>query len=154
MSNNLADGIVLDDQTSFREWATNLLPWLNEAMHYVAEGIGGDTKEILRRQEIYTGYAGRLVEIYSQAETYRVTALAEAMDKQIKRGVSASLVARIAEGEITNQTKVYNAVHRLNSTLSDQLMAIASRLKFEKAINFGNQPVNGNRLEDMPFYQV
>lgn len=136
----MLDGIQLDDSTSFREWATGLLPWLNEAMHYVAEGLSGDIADLLRRQEVYAGYAGRLVELYAQAEAYLVTARAEAMERQIKKGIPSSLVARLAEGEIKNEVRVYEAIHRLNSTLSDQLITLASRLKYEENTRRGYGP--------------
>ena len=49
---------------------------------------------------------------------------------------------------------VKQAIHRLITTTSDQLIAIASRLKFEKDLfmNSGNGQGGGNRLESMPFY--
>jgi hypothetical protein len=130
----LLTGIELDDNLSFRAWAENMLPWLREAMFDVAEGIGGDIATLIDKQQRYTAYAGALTEIYAKAEAYKTTALAEAMEKQIKKGIPASLVARVAEGEIKNETRVFEAIHRLNSTLSDQLIAISSRLKYETAV--------------------
>lgn len=131
-------GITLDDQQSFRTWAESILPWLNEAMRDVSEGIGGDIAILLDKQQRYTAYAGALTEVYAKAEAYYKTALAEAMEKMTKKGIPASLVARIAEKEVTTETRVYEAIHRLNTTISDQLMAIASRLRYERSINFGN----------------
>lgn len=133
----MSNGIQLDDNQSFRQWAEETLPWLNEAMHHVAEGFSGDIGDLLHRQEMYTGYAGRMVEIYAQAEAYLVSARAEAMLKYKEKGISASLIARSAEGDIKNEIRVYEAIHRFNSTLSDQLMAIAARLKYEGSFRAG-----------------
>jgi hypothetical protein len=129
-------GIELDDKQTFRQWAESILPWLREVMADVAEGISCDIGELVARQERYTGYAGALVEIYAKAEAYKVSALAEAMEKAAKT-VATSLVARVAEGECKNEIRVYEAIHRLNSTLTDQLVAMASRLKYEGALTWG-----------------
>jgi predicted transcriptional regulator len=144
------NGIQLDDNTSFRVWAESILPWLNESMHYVAEGISGDIPQLLERQEKYTGIAGRLVELYAESDAFYQTALAEAIEKYSKT-LSPSLVARTAAKDCRNELRVFEAIHRLNSTISDQLMSIASRLRFEKTINFGNQNNTCNKLKDMPF---
>ena len=130
-------GIELDDKQSFRAWAEKILPWLKEAMTDVASGIGGDIGVLLDKQQRYTAYAGALTEIYAKAQTYHENALAEAIIKMIEKGVPASLVARAAAKECTNETRVYEAIHRLNSTLSDQLIAIASRLRFERSLTGG-----------------
>ena len=140
------EGIQLDDSTSFRTWAESVIPFLNEAAHYIAEGISGDDLAI--RQEKYTGYAGRMVEIYAEADTYYKNALAEAIEKYSGK-VSPSLVARVAEKDCKNEYKVYQFVRRLNKTLSDQLMAIAARMKYEGNVNITG--TGGNKLKDMPF---
>ncbi|NLW47426.1 MAG: hypothetical protein GXY86_08830 [Firmicutes bacterium] len=139
MNNNLLTGISLSDNTPFEDWATNILPWLREAMNDVAEGITGDIATLLDKQQRYTAYAGALVEIYAKAEAYYKTKLAEAMEAAIKEGVSASLVARIAEGKIATVIRFYEAIHRFNSTLTDQLMAVAARLKYEGALMWGDR---------------
>lgn len=144
MSNNLLTGIDLNDNILFEDWAVKILPWLREAMNDVAEGITGDIATLLDKQQRYTAYAGALVEIYAKAEAYYKTKLAEAMEAAIKEGVSASLVARIAEGKIATVIRLYEAIHRFNSTLSDQLMAIAARLKYEGALIWGDRGGNGN----------
>lgn len=136
MSNNLLTGIDLNDNILFEDWAVKILPWLREAMNDVAEGITGDIATLLDKQQRYTAYAGALVEIYAKAEAYYKTELAEAMEQAIKDGVSASLVARIAEGKIATVIRFYEAIHRFNSTLTDQLMAIAVRLKYEEALTW------------------
>ena len=133
MSNSL---IELDESTPFLTWAKEILPWLREAMADVAEGISNNLPETLARQERYTGYSGRLVELYSAAEAYYQTALAEAMEEAAKK-TPASLVARIAVKQIKNELRVYEAIRRLNATLGDQLMAIASRLKYEGSLMWG-----------------
>jgi len=140
------EGIQLDDSTSFRNWAESVIPFLNEAAHYIAEGISGD--DLAVRQEKYTGYAGRMVEIYAEADTYYKGSLAEAIEKYSGK-VSLSLVARVAEKDCKNEYKVYQFVRRLNKTLSDQLMAIAARMKYEGNVNIAGN--GGHRLEDMPF---
>jgi len=135
----LLSGIKLDDKQNFREWAESILPWINGVMLDVSQGITGDIADLLARQERYTGYAGAVVELYAKADAYYKTALAEAMEKA---QAPPSLVARIAAGKCRNEIRVYDAIHRLNATLSDQLIAIAARLKFEKAIHgeSGSQP--------------
>jgi hypothetical protein len=147
-------GIKLDDQTSFVTWANSILPWLNATMSDVAGGIGTELQSMKDRQVRYTAYLGTLVELDSKAETYKKAALAEAINKYAGK-YSPSLVAKIAEKDCSNETKVAQAIHRLITTTSDQLIAIASRLKFEKDLfmNSGNGQSKGNRLEDMPFYQ-
>lgn len=139
MSNNLLTGIDLNDNILFEDWAVKILPWLREAMNDVAEGITGDIATLLDKQQRYTAYAGALVEIYAKAEAYYKTELAEAMEAAIKEGVSASLVARIAEGKIATVIRFYEAIHRFNSTLTDQLMAVAARLKYEGALIWGDR---------------
>ncbi len=106
------------------------------------------------RQVRYTTYLGTLVELDSKAETYRKAALAEAINRYAGK-YSPSLMAKIAERNCSNETRVQQAIHRLITTTSDQWIAIASRLKFEKEffINNGNGQGKGNRYEDMPFYQ-
>jgi hypothetical protein len=122
----------MTNNQSFEQWANDILQFVEPAMYDVGEGIGDDVGELLKRQARYTGYAGRLVEIYAYAEVFLVTARAEAIEELANKKIPASLVARIAEGKVTNELRVYEMVHRLNSTLSDQLIAIASRLRFEK----------------------
>lgn len=141
-------GIELDDNQPFRAWAMSILPWLREAMQDVAEGISCDVAELIARQTRYTAYQGTLVEIYAKAEAYYVTALAKAMEKAA-REVSTSLVARIAEGECANEKRLLEAIHRLNSTLTDQLTAIASRLKFEGNLIWGSR--GGQGRQETPF---
>jgi hypothetical protein len=147
-------GIQLNDQTSFITWAESILPWLNAVMTDVSAGIGTELQAMKERQVRYTAYLGTLVELDSKAETYRKAALAEAIDKYAGK-YSPSLVAKVAEKDCSNETKVAQAIHRLITTTSDQLIAIASRLKFERElfINSGNGQSKGNRLQDMPFYQ-
>lgn len=126
-------GIELDDNQSFRSWAESILPWLREAMSDVAEGIGGDIGVLLNKQQRYTAYAGALTEIYAKAQSYYESAQAEAIEKWSKK-LPPSLVSKAAAGDYKNETMVYKAIHRLNSTLSDQLIAISSRLRFERSI--------------------
>ncbi len=126
------EGIKLDDSTPFRQWAESVIPFLNEAAHYIAEGISGD--DLAVRQEKYTGYAGRMVEIYAEADTHYKNALAKATEKYATK-VSVSLVSKVAEGDCTNEYKVYQFCRCLNKTLSDQLISIASRMKYEGNIN-------------------
>ena len=147
-------GISLDDKTSFVTWAESILPWLNAAMSDVSAGIGIELHFMKERQVRYTAYLGTLVELDSKAETYRKAALAEAINKYAGK-YSPSLVAKIAERDCSNETKVQQAIHRLITTTSDQLIAIASRLKFERElfINSGNGQSKGNRYGDMAFYQ-
>ncbi|MCX7635641.1 MAG: hypothetical protein N2Z74_07850 [Syntrophales bacterium] len=132
-------GIDLEEQVPFRTWAESILPWLREVMADVAEGISSDIADLLARQERYTGYQGALVEIYARAQSYYITALAEAMERALKREIPTSLVARVAEGECKTERRLLEAIHRLNSTLADQLMAIASRLKYEGVITWGDR---------------
>lgn len=132
-------GIILDDSQSFRAWATSILPWLNETMSDVAEGIGGDIGILLDKQQRYTAYAGAMTEVYAKAQSYYETALAEGIIKMKDKGIPSSLCARAAERECANEKLVYEAVHRLNSTLSDQLIAIAARLRFERSL-VGQEP--------------
>lgn len=147
-------GIQLDDKTSFITWAESILPWLNAVMIDVSAGIGSELQAMKERQVRYTAYLGTLVELDSKAETYRKAALAEAIDKYAGK-YSPSLVAKVAEKDCSNETKVAQAIHRLITTTSDQLIAIASRLKFERELflNSSNSQGKGNRLQDMPFYQ-
>ena len=131
------DGIKLDDNKTFYGWATELLPWLNETMRDVAAGIGANLAEMKERQIRYTAYAGRLVEILAEAEAYYQTALADEMTRLREKGMSPMLIGRIAEGRVKNEAKVYSAVKRLNQTLENLLISMASRLKFEKAALIG-----------------
>lgn len=126
----LLTGIQLDDKTPFRKWAEGILPWLNAVMEDVGKGTAEDIGPLKERQDRYTAYQGTLVELYSKAQAYYKDALARSMEKHMK-DAPASLVARIAEQDCVNELRVFEAIHRLNSTLSDQLIAIASRLKFE-----------------------
>lgn len=137
----MLEGIQLDDRVSFRDWATELLPWLNDVMKDVNHGMGDSLEEVKERQIRYTSYAARLVELLAVAEGYYQTALAEAMEK-LGTGpdkLSPMLVGRIAEGKVKNEAKVYAAIKRLNGALEILLMSIASRLRFEKNVNFGAQ---------------
>ena len=130
-------GIELDDTKPFYDWAMELLPWLNATMKDVAAGIGTNLAEMKERQIRYTAYAGRLVEILAEAEAYYQTALADEMTRLKESGVSPMLIGRIAEGRVKNEAKVYCAVKRLNQTLENLLISMASRLKFEKATIYG-----------------
>lgn len=130
-------GIELDDTKPFYDWAMELLPWLNATMRDVAHGIGTNLAEMKERQIRYTAYAGRLVEILAEAEAYYQTALAEEMTRLREQGMSPMLIGRIAEGRVKNEAKVYSAVKRLNQTLENLLISMASRLKFEKATMYG-----------------
>ena len=143
---NMLIGISLEDTTSFITWANSILPWLNIAMKDVSEGIGTELQAMKERQVRYTAYLGTLVELDSKAETYRKAALAEAINKYAGK-YPPSLVAKIAEKDCSNETRVQQAIHRLITTTSDQLIAIASRLKFERElfINSGNGQSKGNR---------
>ena len=131
------DGIKLDDTKPFYDWAMGLLPWLNATMRDVAAGIGTNLAEMKERQIRYTAYAGRLVEILAEAEGYYQTALADEMTRLREKGMSPMLIGRIAEGRVKNEAKVFNAVKRLNQTLENLLISMASRLKFEKAAMCG-----------------
>lgn len=143
----MLEGISLDDKKSFRDWATEMLGWLNPAMADVSQGIGGDIGTLLERQQRYTAYAGTVVEIYAKADAYYKTALAEATVKYAKH-LSPSLVSKAAEQDCVNECRVFDAVKRFNKTLSDQLIAIASRLRFERAISGGNG--NNGGYNDIP----
>ncbi len=151
---NILTGISLDNTTSFITWANSILPWLNIAMKDVSEGIGTELQAMKERQVRYTAYLGTLVELDSKAETYRKAALAEAINKYAGK-YSPSLVAKIAEKDCSNETRVQQAIHRSITTTSDQLIAIASRMKFERElfINSGNGQSKGNRYGEMSFYQ-
>lgn len=131
------NGIELDDKKPFYDWAMELLPWLNATMKDVAAGIGTNLAEMKERQIRYTAYAGRLVEILAEAEAYYQTALADEMTRLREKGMSPMLIGRIAEGRVKNEAKVFNAVKRLNQTLENLLISMASRLKFEKATMYG-----------------
>lgn len=134
---NFLNGIELDDKKPFYDWAMELLPWLNATMKDVAAGIGTNLAEMKERQIRYTAYAGRLVEILAEAEAYYQTALADEMTRLREQGMSPMLIGRIAEGRVKNEAKVFNAVKRLNQTLENLLISMASRLKFEKAALIG-----------------
>ncbi|HHU83375.1 MAG TPA: hypothetical protein GXZ26_10275 [Firmicutes bacterium] len=137
MKKEFLDGIQLDDTKPFYDWAMELLPWLNGTMRDVAAGIGTNLAEMKERQIRYTAYAGRLVEILAEAEAYYQTALADEMTRLREQGMSPMLIGRIAEGRVKNEAKVFNAVKRLNQTLENLLISMASRLKFEKATMYG-----------------
>jgi hypothetical protein len=145
MNKEFLTGIVLNDKTLFMEWAITIVNWANEVLDYVViddDDLNSfDIPQLLERQRILCGYLGALVEPYGKAETYLKVAQARSIKKCHKAGMSPSVAKVAADEECENEIKVQETIHRLNSTIDKQLITIATRISYEKALMFGNHGI-------------
>lgn len=82
-------------------------------------------------------FTGKTEELIRRLKRPTSPFLADEMTRLREQGMSPMLIGRIAEGRVKNEAKVYSAVKRLNQTLENLLISMASRLKFEKATMYG-----------------